>query len=290
MRTFVLAGLFCCVAACGKDRGQTSAEAAKADVQRLVDLTAKDVAEVEHGLPDGAKKLDVLLAKELGKDDPRSNVPGVRSALLKMRQQVPELGIAKSTFFAYTDAKGVAVRNDYEQDTMGGKDLVARWPGLGAALKDAPFASTSSPTAETGAGGAAEKDWAAAVPVKKADGTLEGLLVTGWSYRRFAYHLQVTLQREVQEDLMRSAKGKMPILFVCLFDKDHTYCANAPGAIPIPAVDEKALQEAGLWAKTEAGVGASALKITDRDFGWAATRLPKLGPDVGVVVLRSELL
>ena len=290
MRILAIAAAFLLTAAtgaCGKDRGLTSAEAAKADVQKLVDLTAKDVGEVEHGLPEGAKKLDLLLAKEIGKDDPRANAPGVRSALLKMRQQVPELGIAKSTFFAFTDPKGIAIRNDFAEDTMAGKDLLARWPGLGPAAQTGAFASTVS-SADGAPTDKSDKDWVAAVPVKKADGTTEGLLVTGWTYRRFAYHLQVTLQREVQEGLMRSG-GKMPILYVCLFDKEAVYGASSPGAIPVPPVNEKALAEAGLWDKTNDKVGSSPIKIADRDFGWAATRLPKLSPDVGVVVLRSEM-
>ena len=274
-----------------KDRGQKSADEARADIQKLVELSAKDVAEIERGLPEGAKKLTDLLAKEVGKDgDPKQNVPAVRSALLKMRQQVPDLGIAKSTFFALADDKGIAVRNDFEQDTMAGKDLVKAWPGLEPVLKGEPYAATTGrfPGAPNPAG--PDKEWVAAVPVKKADGSPLGMLVTGWTYRRFAYHLQVTLQRELQDQLMRAGdKGKMPILYVCLFDKENVYGAGAPGATPVPEVNEKALAEVGLHAKTEGGVASSPLRITDREFGWAAARLPKLGPDVGVVILRSEI-
>lgn len=274
-----------------KDRGQKSADEARADVQMLVELTAKDVAEVERGLPEGAKKLSLLLVKEVGNDgDPKQNSPAVRSALLKMRQQVPDLGIAKSTFFALADDKGIAVRNDFEHDTMAGKDLVKAWPGLEPILKGAPFAATTGrfPGAPNPAG--PDKEWVAAAPVKKADGSSQGMLVTGWTYRRFAYHLQVTLQRELQDQLMRSGdKGKMPILYVCLFDHEAVYGAGAPGAVPVPEANEKALAQVGLHAKTEAGVASSPIRIADREFGWAAARLPKLGPDVGVVVLRSEI-
>lgn len=275
---------------CGKDKGQKSSDDARANVQKLVDLTAKDVAEVERGLPEGAKKLTELFAKELGKDgDPRTNVPAVRSALLKMRQQVPDLGIAKSTFFAFADDKGIAIRNDFERDTMGGKDLIQAWPGLRAVVDGAPYAATTGhfPGAPNPAG--PDGEWVAAVPVKRGD-VQQGILVTGWTYRRFAYHLQVTLQRDIQDQLMRAnEKGKMPILYVCLFDKENVYGAGVPGTTPVPEVNEKALAAVGLHAKTEAGVAAAPLRITDRDFGWAATRLPKLGPDLGVVVLRSEI-
>lgn len=285
---FAATALFCC----GKDRGAKSAEDAKADVARLVEMTAKDVAEVERGLPEGAKKLTAIFEKELGKDgDPKGNVPAVRSALLKMRQQVPDLGIAKSTFFAFADPAGIAIRNDFEQDTMAGKDLIAGWPGLKPAVDGQDFVATTGSLK----GGVPnphgnDKEWVAAVPVKKADGSKSGLLVTGWTYRRFAYHLQVTAQREVQDALMRAGdKGKMPILYVCLFDKEGLYCAASPGVPPVPEVNEKALETAKLYDKTAGGTAAEPLKITDRDFGWAAARTPKLGPDVGVAVLRSDI-
>jgi hypothetical protein len=277
---------------CSKDRGAKSAEDAKADVVKLVEMTNKDVAEVERGLPEGAKKLTAIFEKELGKDgDPKGNVPAVRSALLKMRQQVPDLGIAKSTFFAFADPQGVAIRNDFEQDTMAGKDLIAGWPGLKPVVDGQDYvATTGSLKGGVPNPHGIDKEWVAAVPVKKSDGTKNGILVTGWTYRRFAYHLQVTAQRDVQDALMRTGdKGKMPILYVCLFDKEGIYCAAAPGAPPVPDVNEKALEGAKLFDKTANGTAAEALKITDRDFGWAAARTPKLGADVGVTVLRSDI-
>jgi hypothetical protein len=286
-----LALAFATNSGCGKDRGQKSADDARSDVAKLVELTVKDVAEIERGLPEGARKLTDLLAKELGKtEDPKPNAPQVRSALLKMRQQVPDLGIAKSTFFAFADPKGIAIRNDFEQDTMAGKDLVGAWPALKPVTEGAPYAATTGrfPGAPNPAG--PDKEWVAAVPVKRTDGSPLGMLVTGWTYRRFAYHLQTTLSRELQDQLMRAGdRGKMPILYVCLFDKEGVYCANAPGAIPVPEINEKELGKADLFAKTEAGTAASPLKITDRDFGWAAARTPKLSPEVGVVILRSEI-
>jgi hypothetical protein len=276
---------------CGKERGVVSAEAARADVDKLVELTAKDVAEVERGLPEGAKKLGELLTNTLGKDgDPKQNSPAVRSALLKMRQQIPDLGIAKSTFFAFGDTRGIAVRNDFELDTMAGKDLIAGWPGLKPVLEGNAYVTTTGlfPGAPNPAG--PDKEWVAAVPVKKPDGAAAGILVTGWTYRRFAYHLQVTLQREVQDQLMRKGeKGKMPILYVCLFDKDAIYGAGAPGAAPVPPLNEKALAPLGLHSKTASGPASSPIRIAERDFGWAAVRLPKLDPEVGAVILRSEI-
>src|SRR5262245_36457509 len=275
---------------CGKERGPASAEAARTDVNRLVELTNKDVAEIERGLPEGAKRFSEVLAKELGKDgDPKQQSPAVRTALLKMRQQVPDLGVAKSTFFAFADDKGIAVRNDFEPDTMAGKDLLQPWPEPKAVLSGTPYVSTTGQLSPNPAG--PDKEWVAAVPLKKADGTPQGMLVTGWTYRRFAYHLQITLQRDLQDQLMQKGDTKkMPIVYVCLFDNEHVYGAQLGGTSSVPEVDTKALSEVGLYAKTEGGqLASSPLKITDRDFGWAAARLPKLAADVGVVVLRSEI-
>jgi hypothetical protein len=289
--SLVAAALVWALPACTKDRGQKSAEQARSNVEKLVELVNKDIAEVERGLPEGAKKLSALLEKEVGKDgDPRQNAPAVRNALLKMRQQVPDLGIAKSTFFAFADPKGIAIRNDFEQDTMAGKDLVAGWPGLKPVAEGAPWAATTGQFPGTPNPAGPDKEWVAAVPVKRSDGSPFGMLVTGWTYRRFAYHLQSTLQREIQDQLMGSGdKGKMPVLYVCLFDPEHVYGAAAPGTLPVPQVNEKELEKVGLHARTEAGPASSPIRIENRDFGWAAARLPKLGPDVGVVVLRSEI-
>jgi hypothetical protein len=53
-------------------------------------------------------------------------------------------------------------------------------------------------------------------------------------------------------------------------------------------VDEKALADQDLVGKTGAGPYQGTVTITDRPFGFAAVRTPKLAPDTGVVVLRSE--
>ena len=275
---FALLGLVAC-----KDKGKESATLAKANAQALVTLAEKDVGEIERGLPEGSRKMSATLSKE--KDDPKAGSQAVRSALLKMRQQIPDLGVAKSTFFAFTDEKGIAIRNDLEQDTMAGKNLLVPYPDLQKVIDGAPYISTqgTSPGAPNPLG--PDREWVAGVPVKKDDGTLSGLLVTGWTYRRFAYHLQEQLKRDLQDELMRGDHGKLPVLYVFLFDKDTVY-----GARETPPVNEKTLAGENLTGKTENNAtGEGVLTITDRTFGYAAMRAPKLGPGVGIVVLRSEI-
>lgn len=270
-----------------KDKGKVSAEEARGNVKLLVELAEKDVGEVDRGLPEGAKKMAAHLAKETDAKQPdqKQNAPQIRSALLKMRQQVPDLGVAKSTFFAFTDDKGVAVRNDLEQDTMAGKDLVAAYPDLKKVLAGEPYVTTQGQFPGVPNPQGPDKEWVAGVPVKRDDGTLLGMLVTGWTYRRFANHLQESLKRDLQDKLMRDGdKGKLPVMYVFLFDKDGVY-----GARGTPPTNEKALAELGLTAKTASGPVDAPLVISERPFGYAAARVPKLGPDVGIVVLRSEI-
>ena len=270
-----------------KDKGKVSADEARANVKLLVELAEKDVAEIDRGLPEGAKRMAAHLAKESDAKQPdaKQNAPQVRAALLKMRQQVPDLGVAKSTFFAFTDDKGIAVRNDLEQDTMAGKDLVAAYPDLKKAIAGEAYVTTQGQFPGVPNPQGPDREWVAGVPVKREDGSLIGLLVTGWTYRRFAYHLQEALKRELQDKLMREGdKGKLPVLYVFVFDKDGVY-----GARGTPPPDEKALADLKLSEKTAAGPVDSPLTIADRAFGYAAARVPKLGPDVGIVVLRSEI-
>ena len=264
-----------------KDKGKQSAEAARPNVESLVDLANKDVAEIERGLPEGGKKMSEILAKT---DDPRKNPPEVRAALNKIRRDVPDLGLAKSTFFAFTDEKGVAIRNNLEQDTMAGKDVVHGYPGLDKVLAGEAYVQTNGQFGTPNPIGP-DKEWVAAVPVKRADGSLEGVLVTGWTYRWFAYHLQETLRRDLQDALLRTGDtGKMPIVYVLLFDKAAVY-----GARGTPRIHEKTLGQMDLASKTASGTADGSATIDGRLFGWAAARVPKLGPETGIVVVRSEI-
>ena len=79
----------------------SSAAHAKQDVALLGDLVDKDVGEIERGLPEGAKRLAPLVA---GGADPKQDIQGVRKALQRVRRDVMDLNVAKSTFFALADA------------------------------------------------------------------------------------------------------------------------------------------------------------------------------------------
>lgn len=259
------------------DKGKVSEKQAVTHLDELGALAQKDVEEVERGLPAGAQRLQKLYAKNA---DPHQDLPAARSALLRMRREVPDLNVAKSTFFALADDKGIAIRNDLEEDAMAGQNLITIFPELSKALSGAYVTTTGKfpgPTPPSGP----DKDWIAAVPVKKEDGSVAGILVTGWTFRRFAYHLQETLKHDLET---KQQNGKLPVLYISIFDKTGVY--SAPQT---PAINDKAMADLDLLAKTANGPAEGNMTITDRDFGWAAARAPKLGPDIGIAVLRSEL-
>jgi hypothetical protein len=272
-------GLLLGLVAC-KDQAKESAARASQDVAALSALVDKDVGEIERGLPEGAKKLAPLVA---GGADPRQDVAGVRKALQRVRRDVMDLNIAKSTFFALADANGVAIRNDLEEDVMAGQNLFSVFPGL-AKAKDSYVTTTGTfPNASSKNG--PDEDWIAGVPVKQEGGATGAVFVTGWTYRYFARHLQESLKDQLTDQAKKSGdEGKIPVFYVAVFDKSGVYSAPLT-----PVVDEKALTEQSLVDKTAGGPAQGTLGITDRAFGWAAVRTPKLAPDTGIVVLRSEL-
>lgn len=266
---------------CGcKGQAKEVAGRAALDDAYLVDLIAKDVAEIERGMPQGAARLAPLLADGA---DPRQDAAGARKALLRMRRDVMDLNVAKSTFFALADTNGIAIRNDLEEDVMAGQNLFSIFAPL-AKAKDGFVTAVGAFPGPPGKNGP-DKDWVAAIPVKRSDGSTGAILVTGWSFRYFARHLQSTLESRLLDQAKASGNaGRLPVYYVALFDAAGVYSAPLT-----PQVDEKALAGQDLTAKTASGPYQGTLTITDRDFGFAAQRTPRLGPDIGVVVLRSEL-
>lgn len=263
-----------------KDQAKESAARAAQNVADLATLVDKDVGEIERGLPEGAKKLAPLVAAGA---DPRQDVAGVRKSLQRVRRDVMDLNIAKSTFFALADANGVAIRNDLEEDVMAGQNLFTVFPAL-AKAKDGYVTTVGAfPNASTKNG--PDEDWIAGVPVVKDGGGAGAVFVTGWTYRYFARHLQESLKDKLTDEAKKSGdEGKIPVFYVAVFDKTGVYPAPLT-----PQVDEKALAEQALVDKTAGGPAQGTVTITDRGFGWAAVRTPKLAADTGIVVLRSEL-
>jgi hypothetical protein len=219
-----------------------------AHVDRLAKLADDDVDELRRGMPRGAKALGPIWS---GKADPHADPSSVRRALDRVRNEERDLEVSKGTFFAVTDDKGAILRSDQEPDQLAGKSLVAAYPGLVKVLAGETVELRGSMTEMAGARTGGDEQWVIAAPVRDAESAVRGVYASGWSLRRFAYHLEETLKHDLVEEALRAGESRTKQPLVYVFHQQ--------------------------------------LEITGRGFGLAARRSPKMGADVGVAVLRSEI-
>src|SRR5439155_16780494 len=130
--------------------------------------------------------------------DPRQDIAGVRTALKRVRRDVMDLEVAKSTFFALADNSGIAIRNDLEEDVMAGQNLVTIFPALARAKGGFVTGTGAFPNSATKSG--PDKDWVAAAPVVRSEGSAGAIFVTGWSYRYFSRHLSEALKTRLLDE------------------------------------------------------------------------------------------
>jgi hypothetical protein len=268
-----------CFVACRND-AEVSAREARAHVTELAGVIQSDVAEIRDGLPEGA----TVIAKfwpEKGVPDEDSKV--TQKALEKAHGNVQKLRLAKSTFFALTNLQGVVLRSEAEQDVLAGKALFASFPGLQQAVNK--YVETQGALGDLdGVKGKPDGQWVAAAPVPTAEGN-RGLYVTGWAWSSYAYRLEFALRGSVRTQISRADKPtKEPLLYVYLIVGDKVI-----GAPVSPDINAQVIGERKLLGTLQPGQPHSIqLEITGRDFGLGAMKIPELGPDVAVAVLRSE--
>jgi hypothetical protein len=258
---------------------KVSEEKAVAHAERLAKLADTDVDELRRGLPRGAKALSSVW------DDSRLPSHGeLRRTLERVRGEDIDLSIAKGTFFALTDGTGTVVASDQDPDRPAGRSMQPAFSALAKALAGEPVETRGEMPELAGAKSGTDEEWLAAVPVVDGSGAVRGLYVSGWSMRRFAYHLEETLKHDLVQQAGNSGPVKLPLVYAFVFAGGKVY-----GAPVTPLVNGEALQALDLAGKT--GNGATfhqQLEITGRSYGFAARRCPNMGADVGVAVLRSE--
>lgn len=262
-----------------KGSQEASVKRAESHVRDLVAVAANDVAEVRSGLPQAEPHLTAVLASATR---PEENPQEVRDAIERARHKVQDLRVAKASFFALTDAKGVVLRNDQEQDLMVGKDAFAAYPELKKALSGQYAEARGSMPEAAGVKGRADGQWVAAQPIR-VNGEVRGLYLAGWSWAAYAYRLEFHLRSKVRAQLAET-KEKEPLVYVYVVVDQQAY-----GAPVSPDVNAEAIEKLDALAKVPpGGTFSTPIEITDRDFGLAVKLVPELGPKVGIAVLRSE--
>jgi hypothetical protein len=281
-RASVVVGAFVLVAC--TEPSKTSERKAVSHVERLAKLADEDVEELRRGMPHGAKGLGQIWE---GKGDPHADPSSVRRALDRVRNENRDLEIAKGTFFAVTDDKAAVLRSDQEPDQLAGKSLVASFGAIEKVLAGEIVEVRGSMAEMAGARTGGDEEWVIAAPVRDAKSVVRGAYVSGWSLRRLAYHLEETLKHDLAADSLRAGESrtKQPLVYVFVFAGSKVY-----GAPVTPLLNSQTLEALDLLSKTDNGIAFhQQLEITGRGYGLAAARTPKMGKDVGVAVLRSEI-
>jgi hypothetical protein len=269
-------GLGLALAGCSKT-GEISRQKAHVEVEELAKAVATDVEEVRKGLPLGAKQLEAFFADDKAQGD----AAAAKDALERARARVQDLRTAKSTFFALLDKNGVVLRSDLEHDALASKSLFSAFDLKPAAAGKYVEARGSMPEA-AGVRGRVDGQWTAATPVLKGN-DVAGIYATGWSWSAYAYRLENQLRSRVKSEALQSGT-KEPLVYVYVVVEKEAY-----GAPISPDVNAKAVKESGLMGRaTGESVVDTAQEIEGRDFGIALRRVPALGPDVAIAVVRSE--
>lgn len=268
-----------CVVSC-KDTTKISMEKAASHASFLVETVNKDVAEIRSGLPAGA---EALAAAWKSDSTIETDSKVAQRALDDTRKKIQDLRIAKSTFFAIADEKGVVIRNDQEQDRMAGHALFSEFPALADGKARYVEATGSMPEASGVRAPRADGQWVAAAPVQ-VGGVTKGLYVTGWSWSAYAYRLEFALRSQIRSGLVGKPTEKEPLIYVYMVVGKAAY-----GAPVSPEVNMKAIADLDPLAQAKGqDVLVQKVDVTGRAFGLAVKRTPTLGTDVAVAVLRSE--
>jgi len=236
-----------------------------------------DVAEVRQGLPVGAKQLEAFFADDKAQGD----AAAAKEALNNARGRVQDLRTAKSTFFLLADKNGLILRSDLEHDGLASKNLFSAFELKAATTGKYVEARGSMPEA-AGVRGRSDGQWTAATPVMKG-AEVGGVYATGWSWSAYAYRLENQLRSTVKSEA--SAAGtREPLVYVYVVVDKEAY-----GAPISPEVNAKAVKDSGLLGRASGeSVVDAAQEIEGRDFGIALKRVPALGADVAIAVVRSE--
>lgn len=248
---------------------------------KIAPLADADVAQVRRGLPAGAKMLGEHVDAE-----PATNLVALQRVVRGARVNTEDLRTSKCTFFSFADASGVVQRSEIDPDNLAQKDLFKTFPSLKKALEpnagvvEAWGDMEEMRIAKVGP----EQQWVLAHAVQDKAGQTKGLFVTGWSLRRFAYHIDQAAKEELVKTVERERKVKVPLVYVFLVKEGKAY-----GALMAPEVNARAIEGLDLATKTQNGPYRGHMEITGRVFGIAAQKAPNIGESIILSVMISEV-
>ncbi len=277
--SFVVPVLLASLAGCADPAKQ---EQIAVDVlAKVAPLADADAAQVRRGLPDGAKKLGEHIDSE-----PDTNLVALQRTVLGARVNTEDLRTSKCTFFSFADTSGVVLRSEIDPDNLAQKQLFKVFPGLKKALEpSAGIAEAWGDMEEMRiAKMGPEYQWVVAHAVKDKEGQTKGLFVTGWSLRRFAYHVDQAAKAELIKVAENQRAVKVPLVYAFIIKDGKAY-----GGPMAPDVNARALEGLDLPTKTQSGAYRGHVEVTGRMFGVAAQKAPNIGESVILSIMISEV-
>jgi len=211
--------------------------------------------------------------------DPAVRERQVRTALRKLREPprgVLELVASPMSFMAAVDAQGIVVARDAEPDQMRGMNLAERFPVVRRALAGSAgyqlgeFASTER-------GGEPSITLLFAAPAH-SHGQVVGAIVLGIPLWR----LQQRMTKQLQVD---TAGEPGVIVWAYIYRGDKLYHHGTPPDLDtvVPSAEAR---RAGLAASPGGFTGQ--LQQFGAWYGYGVMPLPRIAPDVGVIVFRAK--
>lgn len=248
---------------------------------KVAPLADADVAQVRRGVPLGAKLLGEHIDAE-----PDLNLVALQRVVRGARVNTEDLRTSKCTFFSFADSSGVVLRSEIDPDNLAQKQIFTVFPGLKKALE--PNAGTVEVWGDLEeirvAKAGPEQQWVLAHAVKDKEGQTKGIFVTGWSLRRFAYHIDQAAKDELIKSAEKARAVKVPLVYVFLVKDGKAY-----GGPISPDVNARAIEGLDLPSKTQNGVYRGHVEVTGRMFGVAAQKAPNIGESIVLSVMISEV-
>lgn len=273
----MMLGLFGLIG-CDDGTQQAQHDIVHSDAPRVQSIVREDIERGVRGVEQAASKLQrgFLLP------DPARRQRDMRTALHLLRQPprgIPELMISPISFLAALDANGIVICRDQEPDPMAEFDAGREFDLVRAALTEgrSGYALDEFPAILPDQPGSQTVLY---VAPSRREGRIVGAVLSGTPLWRTAQRLGRQLQLEHADEI---AQGL--ILWVYLFRGAELHHHGTPSDLTTILPDHAA-RTARLAASPGGYTGV--LMQYGRAYAYGVIPLPRIGPDVGAIIVRSN--
>ena len=196
------------------DSAKVSEEKAVAQAERLAKLADDDVEEVRRG---SSSRCQMARAR-VGRQERSARRSQPRAPRARSRARRQPRSRRRQEHVLRDDRRqreGAAQRSRARHDGRQIAGRVVPWT-MSKVLAGETIEMRGSMPETAGARTGGDEQWVAAAPVRDAQGKVRGIYASGWSMRRFAYHLEETLKHDMTSEALRAGDKhvKLPLIYV----------------------------------------------------------------------------